>query len=149
MVRTFVLRGLILIALGSLSACVPPAPAPGPTTVELVNTTSLFVSPNLYVSGTATNAEELFAGANLVTVYPNRHYPELYSSETVKLTFEHEQIQSLGVKTPTLFDALVLDVTKSKDQIFLLREADFEDAATVRFVYFMDGDTFNVRVETQ
>jgi hypothetical protein len=148
MVRAFILPGPILIALGSLSACVPPAPAPGPTTVELVNTTSLFVSPNLYVSGAATDAEELFVGANLVTVYPNRHYPELYSSETVTLTFEHEQIQSLGVKTPALFDALVLDVTRSTDQIFLLRGTDFEDATTVRFVYFMDGDTFSVRVET-
>jgi hypothetical protein len=136
--------GPVLLLLGGCIVAAPP-----PTTVELVNSTSLDVRPNLYISGSATDIAGLFVGNNLVTDFTTRAFPELRGGESATLTLECDQIKSVGVDAPVLFDAVTLTPTRSADQIFLLQGTDFECGFGVRFVYFMDGDTFSVRVETQ
>jgi len=127
-----------------LSGCIP---APPPTTIELVNSTGLDVRPEFHTSGLATSADGLFTDGNLVTDFTDRPFPELRGSESVTLTLECDELQSLGVDGPVLFDALQGIVTRSDDRIFLRRETDFECGVTLRFVYFAEGDAFRVRVE--
>lgn len=133
------------LALGALSGCIVPA-AP-PTTVELVNSTSLDVRPNLYASASATDAAGLFVGANLITNFTQRPFPELRPGESVSLDLECNRVQSLGVDAPVSFDAAQLVVTTSQDRIFLQQGPDFQCGATVRFVYFTEGGSFRVRAE--
>jgi hypothetical protein len=144
MFRTFALLSLATGVLAPLPACLVPPP---PTTITLVNETGLDVTPRLFVSGTATSADALFTDGNLVTDFTDRPFPELRRHETVTLTLECDEIQSLGVDAPILFDAARLIITQSGDRIFLLWDEDFECGATVQFVYFTEGDAFRVRVE--
>jgi hypothetical protein len=144
MVRTSALLSLALVALVPLPACLAPPP---PTTIVLVNETGLDVTPRLFVSGSATSADDLFTDGNLVMDFTDRSFPELRRHESVTLTLECDEIQSLGVDAPILFDAARLIVTPSDDRVFLLWDERFECGATVQFVYFTEGDAFRVRVE--
>lgn len=131
-----------------LLGCVPVTPPPpGPVTIELVNATGFDVRANLFTSATATRNTDLFVTGNLNTSWTDRAFPELRPLETRSLTLECSAAASLGVNAPTLFDAATLTVTPSADQIFLARDAGFSCDSTVRFVYFLDGSTFRVRVE--
>jgi len=132
----------MLLAL--VDGCIEPPP---PTTIELANDTALDVRPNLYVSGSATDAAGLFVGANLITDFTDRPFPELRSRETAVLTLECDQIQSVGVRRSVVYDAATMTVTRWDDQIFLRQDTDFTCGATVRFVFFTDSDAFSVRVE--
>jgi hypothetical protein len=143
--RTILWLSGLMAALAACAGCV--VEPPPPTAVELVNTTGLDVRPNLYASASASDAAGLFVGANLVTDFTDRPFPELRAGESVTLTRECEDIQSIGVEGPVLFDALQLIATPSADRIFLVRETDFQCGGTVRFVYFTEGDAFRVRVE--
>jgi hypothetical protein len=131
-----------------LGGCIIETAPTGPITVELVNETSLDVQPRLYTSGSATDAAGLFVGANLRTDFTGRPFPELRADEAVSLTLECDDASSIGVRNPVMFDAVQLIVTNSDDQLFLLRDTDFQCGTTVRFVYYTDGDDFRVRVET-
>ena len=135
-----------LVAL--LGGCILETIPTGPITVELVNETSLDVQPRLYISGSATDAAGLFVGANLRTDFTDRAFPELRRAETVSLTLECDDAASIGVRNPVMFDAVQLIVTNSEDQIFLLRDTDFQCGGTVRFVYCTQDGAFRVRVET-
>lgn len=141
-------RRVIVAALGLAvsGGCLLPPPPP-PTTVELVNNTTLDVKPEFYTSSSAADAEGLFVAAKRRTDFTDRPFPELRGGETVTLTFECDEIQSLGVDAPVLFDAVTLTVTTSADRIFLQPGTDFECGATVRLVYFTQGDAFRVRAE--
>ncbi len=136
-------------ALLYLPGCVPvtPPPPPGPVTIELVNATGFDVRANLFTSATATRNTDLFVAGNLNTAWTDRAFPELRPLETRSLTLECGAAASLGVNAPTLFDAATLTVTPSADQIFLARDAGFSCDTTVRFVFFLDGTAFRVRVE--
>jgi hypothetical protein len=136
--------GVLGGAAVALTGCLAPPP---PTTIELVNSTGLDVRPAFYTSGSATGADELFTDGNLVTDFTDRPFPELRGNESVTLTLECDEIRSVGVDGPVLFDALQGIVTRSEDRVFLRRETDFECGATLRFVYFTEGDAFRVRVE--
>jgi len=120
---------------------------PGSVTVVLVNETNLDVRPNLHTSAEATSADELFQSQNLNTTFTDRPFPELRPSEAITLTFDCNQLQAVGVDRPVLFDAATLHVTVSPDRIARLRGTDFECGATIRFVFFRDGDDLRVRVE--
>jgi hypothetical protein len=120
---------------------------PPPTTVELVNTTSLDVRPHLYASDSADDAAGLFVGANVITDFTDRAIPELRAGETVTLTFDCDALRALGVDAPVLFDAVQLLVTRSNDRLLLRREVDFQCGDTVRFVYYREGEAFRVRAE--
>ncbi|MFQ5805671.1 MAG: hypothetical protein ACE5I3_04390 [Phycisphaerae bacterium] len=133
--------------LALVGGCIVEPPPPPPTTVQLANSTAFDVRPNLYTSGSATGEAGLFVGANLRTDFTDRPFPELRRNETATLTLECDEIQSLGVDAPVLFDAVTLTVTTSGDRIFLLRDTNFACGATIRFVYFTEGDAFRVRVE--
>jgi len=124
-----------------------PEPEPQPVVIEFVNQTSLDVQPNFYASDTATDAAGLFVAANLDTSFIDRPFPELRPAENTSMTRACGVVRSLGVRQPVLFDAASLAVTTSEDQIFLLRDADFTCGATIRFVYFTEGEAFRVRVE--
>ena len=132
----------------AISGCVPTIPT-GPTTVALVNETSQDVRPNLFVSSSATNEATLFLSANLVTDFTTRPFPELRGNETVTLTYECDELQSLGVYESVMFDAATLTVDESDEQIFRLQGTDFECGATLRFVFYTEGGEFGVRLETQ
>ena len=136
---------LVLVWL-AIGGCVVAPPAP--TTVELVNSTPLDVRPELYVSGSALDEAGLFVAENLVTSFTTRPFPELRGNETATLTFECEQIRSIGVEMPVMFDAALLIPTESNDRIFRLQGTDFECGVTLRFVYYTQGDTFHIRIET-
>jgi len=131
-----------------LGGCIVETTPPGPITVELVNETALDVRPGFYTSDTATDAAGLFVRANLRADFTDRAFPELRARETKTLTLECADVASIGVNAPVLFDAVQLIRTDSDDQIFLLRDTGFQCDATVRFVYYTDGDDFRVRVET-
>jgi hypothetical protein len=124
-----------------------PEPELEPVVIEFVNQTALDVRPNFYASDTATDAAGLFVAANLDTSFITRPFPELRPDETLSAIRECGVVGSLGVRQPVLFDAATLTVTTSDDQIFLLRDADFACGATIRFVFFTEGDAFRVRVE--
>ncbi len=132
-----------------LAGCIVETVPTGPITVTLVNETALDVRPDLYTSGSATDAAGLFVGANLRTDFTDRDFPELRGSESVTLTLDCVDASSIGVHTPVLFDAVQLNVTTSEDIEILLRDADFQCETTVRFVYYTQDDVFHVRVETQ
>lgn len=118
-----------------------------PTTVELVNSTSFDVRPDFYTSDSATQPAALFVGGNLRTDFTDRPFPELRSGQTASLTLNCDEIESMGVDTPILFDALQLTVTSSLDQIFLRQGSDFECGTRVRFVYYTENGAFRVRAE--
>ena len=120
---------------------------PPPTTIELVNTTALDVTPNLYVSESATDESGLFVAANRVTDFTDRAFPELRGSEQVALELECDAAVTLGVNAPVLFDAVQVIATASDDHLLLQRDVDFQCGETVRFIYFAEGDAFRVRVE--
>jgi len=122
--------------------------APPSTTVELVNSTPLDVRPELYVSGSAADEAGLFVGGNLVTDFTARPFPELRGNETATVTFDCEQIRSIGVDRPVMFDATTLTPTESNDRVFRVRGTDFECGGTLRFVYYTEGGAFRVRLET-
>jgi hypothetical protein len=130
--------------LALLAGCVSEPP---PTTIELVNTTALDVTPNLYVSESVTDEGGLFVGANLITDFTDRAFPELRGGEHVALTLECDAAVTLGVDAPVLFDAVQVIATTSDDHVLLQRDAGFQCGETVRFVYFTQGDAFRVRVE--
>ncbi len=131
-----------------LGGCVTETIPAGPITLELVNATALDVLPRLYVSGSATDADGLFVGANLHTTFTDRAFLELRADETITLTIECDTLVAIGVQDPVLFDSTQLIVTDSDDQIFLLRDTDFQCETTVRLVYYTEGDEFHVRAET-
>jgi len=142
-------RGVWIGTLATLAllvgGCVTqPPPA---TVVELVNTTALDVQPNFHASGSATDAAGLFVAANRRTDFTDRAFPELRGGETATLTLDCEEIAALGVDAPVMFDATLLEVTESSDQILLLRDTSFECGATIRFVYFTEDGVFRVRRE--
>lgn len=143
---------IFLAAAFSLAAlpggCIVETIPLGPITVELANQTALDVRPGFYTSDSATDAAGLFVDANLRTDFTDRAFPELRASETATLTLECADASSIGVNGAVLFDAVQLIPTDSEDQIFLLRNTDFQCGTTVRFVYYADGDGFHVRVET-
>jgi hypothetical protein len=132
---------LLLVVMGG---CLAP---PEPVTLVLVNETTLDVRPNLHTSADATTADELFQPANLNTTFTDRAFPELRPGETISLSFECADLQSVGVDRPVLFDAAALVVTPSEDTLFRVRETDFACGDTVRFVFFSEGEAFRVRVE--
>ena len=136
-----------LVALSG--GCVIEPPPPSPITVKLVNWTTLDVQPNFYSSASATDTAGLFVAGNLRTDFTDRAFAELRRGETMTLTLECNDIQSLGVDAPLLFNAVLMTVTTSTDRVFLQRGPDFDCGATVRFVYFAEGETFRVRAETQ
>ena len=142
----------IMCALAPLAVLVggcvvEPPPPSAPVTVELVNSTTLDVRPNLYASALATDGAGLFVAGNLREDFTNRPFAELRGGETATLTLECDDIQSLGVDSPVLFNAVLVTVTTSTDRVFLQRGSDFDCGATVRFVFFTEGETFRVRVE--
>ena len=124
-----------------------PEPELEPVVIEFVNQTALDVRPNFYASDTATDAAGLFVAANLDTSFIDRPFPELRPNESLSTTRACGVVSSLGVRQPVLFDAASLTVTTSEDQIFLRRDAEFTCGATIRFVFFTEGDAFRVRVE--
>lgn len=143
---TVIIAGGVLAGLLSIG-CVAELTPPEPVTIVLANQTGYDVRPALYVSDSAADRATLFTGANLVTTFTDRVFPELRPGEIITLTYECEQLGSLGVSRPRMFDAIELDVTRSDDEIFLLRETDFDCGSTVRFVYFTQAGGFHVRVE--
>jgi len=136
--------GAAAVVLGLVSGCTVEPP---PTTIELVNATDLDVRPNLYTSGSASDAAGLFVGSNLRQDFTARPFPELRGGESVSLTLGCEEVASLGVDAPVFFDAVSLTVEVSGERIWLRRGRDFECGATVRFVYFAEGEAFGVRAE--
>jgi len=132
-----------------LSGCVIESPPSPLTTVELVNSTVHDVRPNLYTSGSATDVAGLLVTANLRSDFTSRPFPELRAGETATLRLECADVQSIGVDAPTVFNATLLAVTTSADRIFLLRGADFECGATVRFTYSEEGEVFRATVEVR
>ena len=74
MLRTSALLSVALVVLVPLPACLVPPP---PTTITLVNETGLDVTPRLFVSASATSADDLFTDGNLVTDFTDRPFPEL------------------------------------------------------------------------
>jgi hypothetical protein len=135
----------LMVVVGGCIAL--PAPEPEPVVIEFVNQTSLDVRPNFCASETATDAAGLFIGANLDTSFTDRPFPELRPGESASTTRACGVVSSLGVSRPVLFDAATLTVTTWEDQILLLRDAEFTCGATIRFVFFTEGDAFRVRVE--
>lgn len=148
MIRAALAFGVAFVVGGMQSGCIVETLPPAPVTVVLANSTSLDVRPAFYASASATDAAGLFVGANLVTTFTDRAFPELRGKETVTLTYGCEEVRSLGVSRPRMFDAVTFDVTRSGDELFLQRDTNFECGATVRFVYFTEGDAFRVRVES-
>lgn len=119
-----------------------------PVLIELVNGTSLDVTPNVYVSGSELDAGALFGdSANRQVGFTDREFPELRAGETRTLTFDCAEIRTIGVQSPVLFDATTLTVTTSTDQLVLTRGAEFDCGSTVRLVYYREGSAFHVRVE--
>jgi len=102
----------------------------------------------LYVSATADSAEPLFStSANLRTDFTDRPFPELRPNETKSIDVSCDQLRTLGVSRPILFDAGSVAVTNSDDVIFLISDGDFECGKIVRFTYFREGDAFRVRYD--
>jgi hypothetical protein len=141
------------LALGAMltitaSGCVVvPEPPPEPVRVEFVNETGLDLTPNFYYSDTAADAAGLFVVAHLNTSFIEREFKELRPRETEFTVLECDQVRSLGVRRPRLFAAGTLEVVDSEDEIFLLRETDFECGATIRFIYYVENGVFRVRLE--
>jgi hypothetical protein len=129
--------------------CVIEPPEPSPITVELVNSTTLDVWPNFYTSASATDAAGLFVAGNLRKEITSHAVHRLLAGETVTLSLECNDIQSIGVDAPVLFNGILITVTTSTDRVFRLRGSDFDCGSTVRFEYFTEGDAFRVRVQPQ
>lgn len=141
--RMSICASLLLIAPG----CIVETP-PAITTVELVNATSGDVTPNLYVSATADSADALFGtSANLRTDFTDRPFPELRPNETKSIEVSCDELRTLGVSRPVLFDAASVAVTNSADVIFLISDGDFVCGKTVRFTHYREGDAFRVRYD--
>lgn len=142
----------LLIALaagaGLVSGCVV-IPVPSPIKVVLVNETALDVTPKLFVSGSASNEDELFTGENAVTDFTDRAIPELRGGETREISRECEELRAIGVRGALRFDGAMLTLTTAPDEIFLLFDRDFGCGATVRLIYYNDGADFRVRFEVQ
>jgi hypothetical protein len=136
--------------VAGLVGCVPPEPAgpPPPLRIEFVNGTALDLTPNFYYSDSAADAPSLFVVAHLNTSFIQRPFAEIPSRGTAHTVLACERVRSLGVSRPRVFNAAVLEVTDSGEEIFLLREADYDCGATLRFVYYLEGETLRVRLET-
>lgn len=132
----------------ALGGCVIEVAPTGPITLVLVNETALDVQPGLYISDSATDGAGLFVDANLNTTFTDREFAELRGNETITLSLECDTVLTIGVQGAVMFDSTQLIVTESDDQVFLLRNTDFLCEATVRLVYYADGDEFHVRAET-
>lgn len=139
------LFGAIVLALAS--GCIVETP-PAIGTVELVNATAGDVTPNLYVSAEADTSDALFStSANLRTDFTDRPFPELRANETKSIEVSCDQLRTLGVSRPVLFDGGSVRVTNSEDVIFLISGGDFVCGKTVRFTYYREGDAFRVRYD--
>ncbi|MBI5863953.1 MAG: hypothetical protein HZB38_05510 [Planctomycetes bacterium] len=124
------------------------SPVPEPIVVELINETSLDVTPNLFVSSAEVDSATLFGDtANRILTFTDRPFPELRAGETATVEFTCEQIARVGVLQPVLFDGFTLTTTKSTDEIFLVREGDFDCGATIRFHFFQNETGFRVRFD--
>ena len=140
----FLLTAAVLIPV---PGCIPEAP-PAITTIELVNSSSGDVTPNLFISASADTSDALFSTtANLRTDFTDRPFPELRPNETKSIEVSCDQLRTLGVSRPILFDAGSVSVTTSDEVIFLISDVDLECGKTVRFTYYREGDAFRVRYD--
>lgn len=126
-----------------------PEPPPEPITIELVNATLSDVRPNLYVSSSITDAQTLFTQTSPVRNFTNRPFPELRAGESAVLTFECDELRSLGVTGAVIFDATTLNVVISPDEVFLLSQTDFNCGDLLRFVYYTPDGTLRVALERE
>lgn len=148
--RLFAATVVAAAVLAGLVGCVPlePAGPPPPVRIEFVNETALDLTPNFYYSDSAADAPSLFVVAHLNTSFIQRQFAEIPSRGTAHTVLACERVRSLGVSRPRVFNAAVLEVTDSTDEIFLLRNADYDCGATLRFVYYLEDEALRVRLET-
>lgn len=139
---TWIIAAVATIGLGG---CVTPVEEP--IVIELVNTTSVNVVPNLFVSDSATTAGELFAEGNLVSDFVDRPIRELRPGETAALEFACEQVAAAGAWRPESFDPVTLTVIRSGDEVVQVKGIDFACGKIVRFVYFSEGPSLRLRIE--
>lgn len=139
----------VLLGLGGCVAILEPPPPPPPpeTTVELVNESRYGVDPNFFVSSAATDEGGLFVSANRVTSFSTRAIPTLAADSRARLTFECDEIRSMGVRRPVFSDAINFTGGTSDDVIVLLRDDEFVCGDAIRFVYFVEDGAFRVRAE--
>lgn len=139
----------VFVTIAALIGGCPATTPSDPITVKLVNQTTLDVRPAFYASASATDEAGLFVGANVVTNFTNRTFPELRGGETISLTYDCDELLAIGSDRPTLFDATQLTVARSDDRVFAFQGTDFACGATVRVVYSTEGAAFHVQVEVE
>lgn len=135
--------------LAVLPGCVTVEPPPPPTQVIFENATSRDLTPNFYFDDVATTPGALFVVAHLNTSFIDRAFAEMRPGETASTMLECDQIASLGVSRPRLFDAATLTVTQSEDVIILVREQDFACGDTIHFRYFVENGALRVTVTVE
>jgi len=117
-------------------------------TVELVNNTTLDVTPNLYASGKAATNAALFVDANLRQDFTDALFKELASGETRSLTLDcAAEARTIGSLGASAFNPATLTRSTSADEVFLTRGGDFNCGDRVRIVYSIVSGAFRVTVE--
>lgn len=135
------------VAVPLFSGCV--VTVPSPVRIELVNETSLDVTPKLFVSSSASTEDDLFVDGNAVTDFTDRSIPELRGGETKAIARECDVVRAVGVRGAIRFDGATLTLATAADEIFLLFDRDFGCGGTIRLVYYNDGSDFRVRFEVE
>ncbi len=157
MIRDF--RAVAALALStacllSTAGCVafvepppPPPPPPPETTVELINESGFVLDPNFYISADSTDDGGLFVSGNLVTSFSDRAIATIGANSRVTLTFDCGEIRSMGVRRPVFSDPINFTGGASEDSIIIQRNDEYVCGDAIRFVYFVEDDTFSVRLE--
>lgn len=113
---------------------------PAPVTVVLANRTRADVTPKFFSSAQSTSPTALFVFDNRLVNFNDRAFDELRPGEVITLNFECEELLSMGVQRPVLFDAISLDVDQSEEEIFLVLDNGFRCGDLVRFVFDTNAD---------
>ncbi|MCA9242554.1 MAG: hypothetical protein KDA32_01265 [Phycisphaerales bacterium] len=123
-------------AISALGGCVVTPPAP--VTVVLANRTGTDLTPKFFSSASATTTASLFVYNNRLVDFNNRAFDEMRAGEVITLNFDCEELRSMGVQRPFIFDPISLTIGRLEDEVFLLRDNGFQCGDLVRFVYDTD-----------
>ncbi|MBU0641302.1 MAG: hypothetical protein KKB50_20785 [Planctomycetes bacterium] len=144
----YVLGICALLRLGGCIAQITPAPPPpDPVAIELVNQTGYVLDANFFISATATDATSLFVPGNKYTDYTTRPSRTMEPNGSASFELDCDLVAALGVLEPVFSNEIGIGGGRSTDQIFRLRDQEYDCGSRLRFTYYVEADVFHVRVE--
>jgi len=141
---------LLALAAGAALAAVNASCWPaGPTslTIRLVNSSGFVLDPNLYASGGAVAAAELFQPANLIRSFAEGTFPTIPAGQTRQVTLACGSAATIGVDRPVFTGVGTGGV--SPDSVVWHMGEQFQCGQTVVFTYTATGEEFHVSASVE